>query len=147
MELTRANNNHEFGLVRHEQLGDEFSIRGILERDHPEMWVPQYLTNEIPDWYHRLLGIDPNVQALAKGDLAIRSTYDVYFDGRTLVYTKDPCSQDEEGTYFFVQVVPLDTESLPKGHVHFNMDFAFTAKHALRKGNTCLAYRTLPDTL
>ena len=146
VELTRANNNHEFGLLRHEQLGDEFSIRGILERDQFGIWVPLYLTNEIPDWYLRLLGIDPNVQALAKGDLAIRSTYDVYFDGRTLVYTKDPCSQDEEGTYFFVQVVPLDTESLPKGHVHFNMDFAFTAKHALRKGNTCLAYRALPDT-
>ena len=34
VELTRANNYHEFGLLRHEQLGDEFSIRGILERDH-----------------------------------------------------------------------------------------------------------------
>ena len=146
VELTRANNNHEFGMVRHEQLGDEFSIRGILEENYPEGYVPLYLTNEIPDWYLRLLGIDPNVQALAKGDLAIRSTYDVYFDGRTLVYIKDPCSQDEKGTYFFLQVVPLDTESLPKGHVHFNMDFAFTAKHALRKENICLAYRTLPDT-
>ena len=147
VELTRANNNHEFGLVRHEQLGDELSIRGILEENYPEGYVPLYLTNEIPDWYLRLMGHATYIQPPATGDLVIRSTYDVYFDGRTLIYKKDSCSQEERGTYFFVQVVPLDQESLPNDHVHFNMDFVFTAKHALRKENTCLAYRTLPDTL
>ena len=146
VELTRANNNHEFGLARYEQLGDEYSIRGILEENYPEGYVPLYLTNEIPDWYVRLMGYATYIQPPATGDLVIRSTYDVYFDGRTLVYIKDPCSQEERGTYFFVQVVPLDRKSLPKGQVHFNMDFAFTAKHALRRGDTCLAYRTLPDT-
>ena len=146
VELTRANNNHEFGVVRHEQLGDEFSIRGILEENYPEGYVPLYLTNEIPDWYLRLMGYTTNIQTPATGDLVIRSTYDVYFDGRTLLYIKNPCSQEERGTYFFVQVVPLDGESLLNDHDHFNMDFVFTAKHALRKENTCLAYRALPDT-
>ena len=146
VELTRANNNHEFGVVRHEQLGDEFSIRGILEENYPEGYVPLYLTNEIPDWHLRLMGYTTNIQTPAIGDLAVRSTYDVYFDGRTLLYIKDPCSQEEKGTYFFVQVVPLDRESLPNDDEHFNMDFVFTAKHALRKENICLAYRTLPDT-
>ncbi len=146
VELTRANNNHEFGMVRHEQLGDELSIRGILEENYPEGYVPLYLTNEIPDWYLRLMGYTSDILAPAIGDLAVRSTYDVYFDGRTLLYIKDPCSQEEKGTYFFVQVVPLDRESLPNDDEHFNMDFVFTAKHALRKENICLAYRTLPDT-
>ena len=146
VELTRANKSHQFGLARYEQLGDELSIRGILEENYPEGYVPLYLTNEIPDWYLRLMGYASFIQPPATGDLVIRSTYDVYFDGRTLIYKKDPCSQEERGTYFFVQVVPLDRESLPNDRDHFNKDFVFTAKHALRKENICLAYRTLPDT-
>ena len=146
VELARANNYHDFSRVRHEELGEEYSIRGILRHHHPRVYVPLYLTNQLPLWYLRLLGFDVDDVAPAKGDLVIRSDYDVYVDYRTLVYVKDPCPQGEEGTQFFVQVIPLDESIIPKDLIHINLDFYFTPAHALRIGNTCYAIRQLPDS-
>ena len=38
----------------------------------------------------------------AQGELIIRSTYDVYLDGRTLTYVKTPCTQDDAAKRFIL---------------------------------------------
>ena len=89
VELARANNYHNFDRIRHEQLGEKYSIKGILTEYPPDIYVPLYLTNQLPVWYLRLFGLGPGDVAPAKGELVIRSAYDVYIDDRTLVYVKD----------------------------------------------------------
>ena len=145
-ELVRANNEHDFGLVRYEELGISYSIMGIFEDLPPKIYVPLYVTNEAPNWFYRVLGFDVIDQAPVKGKLVFKSEYDVYINGRTLVFIKDQCSHDEEGLHFFVHVVPLDSDSLPKSQVHFNMDFSFTPRHALKIGKSCYAVRELPNS-
>ena len=103
-------------------------------------------TNEAPNWFYRMLGFDVIYQAPAKGKLVVQSEYDVYINGQTLVFTKDQCSQDEEGMYFFVQVIPIDREILPKGQVHFNMGFFYSSRLALKIGKSCYAVRELPNS-
>ncbi len=146
VELARANNYHNFDRIRHEQLGEKYSIKGILVENPPDVYVPLYLTNQLPVWYLRLFGLDPGDVAPAKGELVIRSAYDVYIDDRTLVYVKGPCPPDLEGTQFFVQVNPLDASSLPRDRTRFYFDFPLTPAHALRIGETCYAIHELADS-
>ncbi len=146
VELARANNYHNFDRIRHEQLGEKYSIKGILTEYPPDIYVPLYLTNQLPVWYLRLFGLGPGDVAPAKGELVIRSAYDVYIDDRTLVYVKDPCPPDVEGAQFFVQVKPLDASSLPRDRTRLDFDFPLTPAHTLRIGETCYAIRQLPDS-
>ena len=141
-DLTRANNDHDFGVVRHEKLGPEYSIMRSLEVAHPK----QNVTIELPDWYLRLLRIDAIDETAARGELIVRSKYDVYLEGRNLIFIKKPCLEDEEGSRFFLHVVPLDLASLPEGRTHDNFDFYFTRKYAFQIGQTCFAVRELPDS-
>ena len=141
-DLTRANNDHDFGVIRHEKLGPEYSIMRSLEVAHPK----QNVTNELPDWYLRLLRIDAIDETAASANLVAQSVYDVYLDNRTLIYTKKSCLEDEEGSRFFLHVVPLDLTSLPEGRTHDNFDFYFTRKYAFQIGQTCFAVRELPDS-
>ena len=141
-DLTRANNDHDFGAIRHEKLGPEYSIMRSLEVAHPK----QHVTNELPDWYLRLLRIDVIDETAARGELMVRSKYDVYLEGRNLIYIRKPCLEDEEGSRFFLHVVPLKLTSLPDGRLHENLDFYFTRKYAFQIGQTCFAVRELSDS-
>ena len=141
-DLTRANNDHDFGVIRHEKLGPEYSIMRSLEVAHPK----QHVTVELPDWYLRLLRIDAIDETAASANLVAQSVYNVYLDDRTLIYTKKSCLEDEEGSRFFLHVVPLDLASLPEGRLHDNLDFYFTRKYAFQIGQTCFAVRELSDS-
>ena len=80
----------------------------------------------------------------AQGELIIRSTYDVYLDGRTLTYVKTPCTQDDAGKRFILQVVPVD-KSVINGNAHDNLDFAFMEGLNWKVGEGCIVSQVLPE--
>ena len=143
-ELARAGKFSDLNAVRYERLGSEYSIQGVLDTRDPKIYVPLYVTNEMPVWLLRLLGLQPATQAPAEGELVIRDIYDVYLEGGTLVYVRDSCTPAEHNTKFFVHVFPLNTSDLPENQDHVSEDFHFMLPHGLRLGETCFAIRKLP---
>ena len=78
----------------------------------------------------------------------IRSNFDVYFTGNSLVYEKQSCRYptDVEAP-FFVHVFPMDRNDLPDRRRQFqfdNLDFRFRSI-GREVGGTCFAIRHLPD--
>ena len=93
---------------------------------------------------YRLRSDGPIVEADITGELIIRSTFDVYLNGRTLIYVNDACSQADADRRFILHVVPVD-KAVIRGNAHHNMDFSFAEGDdwQLRKG--CAVSRELPD--
>ena len=93
---------------------------------------------------YKLGSDDTIVEAGITGELIIRSTFDVYFDGRTLIYVNYACSQADVDRRFILHVVPVD-KAVIGGDAHHNMDFSFAEGDdwQLRKG--CAVSRELPD--
>ena len=57
-ELARANNDHDFGVLRYERLGTDFSVL----RDLSPYYQNQYVAHEVTWWYDALLGkVEPVV--------------------------------------------------------------------------------------
>ena len=143
-DLTRANNEHDFGVVRYAQLGPHFSILQIP-------WVStavhyQYIAPQVPGWFHGLLR-DAVIEVegpRARGEVLISSEYAVYHDKRRLVYVSDTCGPEEVATRFFLHVDPVDSQELPTGQSHFSYDFEFQG-YGWRIAETCLAVVELPD--
>ncbi len=78
----------------------------------------------------------------------IRSNFDVYFTGNSLVYEKQSCRYptDVEAP-FFVHVFPMNRNDLPDRRRQFqfdNLDFRFRSI-GREVGGTCFAIRHLPD--
>ena len=142
LDLTRANNQHDFRVIRYEELGSDYSIlHSTSATGHPR----QNASNDFPDWYSRLLRLDEIDSARTKDELVIRSTYNVYAVDQRLIFVRTPCLQDEEGTRFFVHVVPVDESELPDDRAHDNMDFRFSRTTALQLGETCYVISDLPN--
>ena len=93
---------------------------------------------------YKLRSDETIVEAGITGELIIRSTFDVYLDGRTLIYVNDACSQADVDRRFILHVVPVD-KAVIGGNAHHNMDFSFAEGDdwQLRKG--CAVSRELPD--
>ena len=87
-------------------------------------------------------------QAIASGEPAARSDFDVYLDGDTLSYLKAPCDANDARGRFLLSVYPTDVRDLPPerrdiGHDSLNFDFA-PPIGAIFNGK-CMANRRLPD--
>ena len=80
----------------------------------------------------------------AQGELIIRSTYDVYLDGRTLTYVKTPCTQDDAAKRFILHVIPFD-KSVIGGNEHASLDFIFVEGLNWKVGEGCIVSQVLPD--
>ena len=80
----------------------------------------------------------------AQGELIVRSTYDVYLDGRTLTYAKTPCTQDDSAKRFILHVIPVD-KSVINGNAHDNLDFAFMEGLNWKVGEGCIVSQMLPE--
>ena len=76
-------------MVRYEHLGEDYSVLKSVEVSHPRN---PYITFELPDWYLRLLRIDAVDETAARGELIVRSNYDVYLEGRNLIYIRETVS-------------------------------------------------------
>ena len=61
---------------------------------------------------------------LFKVQLIIRSTYDVYLDGKTLTYVRRQCAKDDAAKRFILHVIPVD-KSVIGGNEQHTMDFSF----------------------
>ena len=80
----------------------------------------------------------------AQGELIIRSTYDVYLDGRTLTYVKTPCTQDDAAKRFILHVIPVD-KSVIGGNEHASLDFIFVEGMNWKVGEGCIVSQVLPE--
>ena len=146
-ELARANNDHNFGVVRHESLLPVGPTLGFLEGlDSPDKVVLHYATNAHPNWFWRILrpgGID---REPAKGELVHQSDYAVYLDDRTLVFVKEACSMVDRGRRFFVNVIPLKLSDLPEGRTRFSYDFLMQPWNSFQIGSECITVLDLPGS-
>ena len=82
------------------------------------------------------------------GEQVTRAGWDVYRNGRTLTYRKQPCTPDDVQTNFVLQVSPVDRADLsahrrPSGFD--NLDFHFHIHGGVRLDDQCVAIAQLPD--
>ena len=138
-KLTQFAPATDFRVLRYEELGTEFAT--VLNATGAESH-DQYATLEIPDWFERLLR-DSDAVRLQKGVLIIEAEYDVYLNGRELIYVRDPCSQEEVESRFILFVYPVNVDIL-EGREHDNLDFFFKWNGS-RIGGVCIATVRLPD--
>ena len=77
----------------------------------------------------------------------IRSDFDVYLDGKRIVYVKDDCRQGDINPRFFLHVTPTEKESLPEGRFkdgRETLDFYHPGLKG-EKQQRCVIVRHLPD--
>ena len=143
-ELVRVSKDHDFNVIRYEDMGPDVSVLRSL-------WIPrelqyQYVAHDVPEWLGWLLrSADRDLpQSHVKGDVIIRSTYTVHREEQRLVYVKDLCGPEDVDTRFFLHVVPADTDLLSPGRSHLSFDFEFSG-YGWRIDETCIAVRELPS--
>ena len=141
-------------------------VENISRKLRESSYIPRYVLStagpieSLHGVSYQVVWISPDVIVLAREDIAselvnrmfegdtlvIESNYDVYIRGNMLLYVKEPCSQDDEETHFFLHVYSSDTNDLP-GHLQeqgfASLDFAFE-EYGWRSGDRCLAARWLP---
>ena len=95
-------------------------------------------TMPVGDYLARLVGDSPPV---------IRSDWDVYLVGNSLIYKKEQCGPEDAEPTFFLHLDPVDMNDLPSHRKQYgfdNLDFYFR-NHLLIKGGVCVARRERPD--
>ncbi len=73
--------------------------------------------------------------------------FDVYLDGKTLTYIREPCARDQAEASFFLHVTPLNRRDLPRTRRRAgfdNLDFRWADAGAWLDGR-CVARARLPD--
>ena len=80
----------------------------------------------------------------SRGHLIIRSTYDVYLNGRTLTYVKNPCLRADASNRFILHVIPVDN-SVIGGRAHATQDFSFMEGKEWHVGESCVVSVDLPE--
>lgn len=81
-----------------------------------------------------------------EGEPAVRSVFDLFFDGTTITYVKEPCTVEDTKARFFLHFVPAEPADLPAGagSAGFeNRDFLFPEYGLLLDGK-CAARAPAP---
>ena len=76
----------------------------------------------------------------------IRSDFDVYLDGKRLVYVREECGDEDDDATFFLHLYPVDVAELPDSrqpHGFDNLDFYFLSFGF--RDQRCTALLILPD--
>ena len=84
---------------------------------------------------------------IASNEPVARSEFDVYIDGGTVYYLKEPCGSADTDVGFFLHVFPEALDDLPderKQHGFDNLDFGFDVRGVIFDGK-CLAGVGLPQ--
>ena len=79
---------------------------------------------------------------------AARSDFNLYLDGDTLYYVKDPCTEYDARGRFLLSVHPVDVDDLPKDRRaigHHSLNFDFTQRGTPVFDSACMAKAPLPD--
>ena len=77
----------------------------------------------------------------------IESNYDVYLDGKNLIYHNPSCNDDARYSRFFLHVFPVNPEDLPEERQQFasdNLDFNLFDRGGELAGQ-CVAQIELPE--
>ena len=77
-----------------------------------------------------------------------RSEFDIYRNGKLLIYTKAPCSEEELAPPFFLNVQPVDVRDLPNNRQQYGFEHFFydhLGLYALWLGERCAFVRKLPE--
>ena len=87
--------------------------------------------------------------AAMASDPVAESGFDIYMDGKTLIYVKEPCAADDARGRFLLSVFPVSSDDLPEsakreGREHVSLNFNFDEFGAVLDGK-CVILRTLPD--
>lgn len=102
-------------------------------------------TAELPSAYYRAA-----YARIAAGDYgapAVQSAFDIYHDGNTLLYAREPCAAANIEALFLLHLIPEDTADLPQDRQEYgygNRDFDFREYGAAFDG-VCVAVVPLPD--
>lgn len=78
---------------------------------------------------------------------ALRSNFDVYLTENSILYEKQPCSEETTDAMFFLHLEPVDVNDLPHHRRQYkfdNLDFDFD-RHGSIAGEICRAKVPLPD--
>ena len=78
----------------------------------------------------------------------IRSDFDVYIAGRSLIYTKPQCSDSDVAERFFASIIPVDAANLPayaRENGYYIIDFKFDEYGAIAADGSCWAEVALPN--
>ena len=139
IHLARAYNDHDFAKFRYTEFGPYFSISRVVSNEA----VRQYLTDDLPGWYRRLLRDSPPGQpAVGQWELVIRSHYDLYLRADGIVsFVRATCAEEDVNAKFILHVYPLSA----LGEEHDTLDFGFYEEVGLRHGDTCVTARAVPD--
>ena len=81
------------------------------------------------------------------GQLVASGKFDMYIDGRTLVYIKESCIPADTEAWFFLHIDPVDPADLPEDRQRWgfdSLDFTFD-RQATRFDGKCLTTVDLPD--
>ena len=81
------------------------------------------------------------------GERVVRSSWDVYRNGRKLTYLKQPCAPADVQAKFVLRVIPADLGVLSRSRQRYgfdNLGFYFD-RRGVRVGDQCMAIAHLPD--
>ena len=81
------------------------------------------------------------------GEPVVRADWDVYRNGRKLIWVKDPCTPADVQAKFVLHVAPADLADLPAHRKQYgsdNLDFYFDQR-SVRRDDQCIAIVQLPD--
>ena len=78
-----------------------------------------------------------------------RSEWDIYLDGRNIIYIKESCTSTDSDADFFLHLVLSDIDDLPdyrrnRGYATRNFDFHY-GRYGVRFDGRCVATVSLPD--
>ena len=97
------------------------------------------------------LGDAERVEALFQDEsttLLFNADFDLYHNGNTLIYVKNPCGYADTDVRFFLHVFPVDSGNLPdhrKWYSFDNLDFNFSDySYKFQDGGECITTRQLP---
>ena len=129
------------------QIGYEFPYRHTLAVSVPRPVYAQYALVDVP----ATLGLLLRKREQSRGGewkRVIHSEFDVYRNGKLIIYTKTPCPEEELEPPLFLRTWPADAHDLPDNRRHLGFEHETTDRinlHTLWLGERCAFARALPE--
>ena len=141
-ELTRAYEN--VGTFRYQH------ILTSISTNITRPMRSQYVADDVPTAFRGVLKAGEDTRSGdGRWEFVIGSEFDVYRNGKLLLYTKTPCTAEEDlKPVFFMDVWPQHVRALPerrRRHGFDNFSHVDLSLHALWLGERCAFLRTLPE--
>ena len=140
VELTRS--TRDDGVFRFKQA--DYTLLSNL----PPRWQLENAAYDIPDALRLLLDEDELAPlGRERGELIVRSAFDVYLEEDNLVLVKERCSRDELVDRFFLYTVPVDPANLPVDMRILGFDYSRSWRGYWTRmiEGTCIVRLSMPE--